>query len=207
MKQIKEIYSNNFFEIDSGALNREEILEDIARLLKFKIKSKRPKRPASILMVSGDKNQRRNVGQRLAKRYGFVFVSAYDLLADQISRNTEVGRLALNKIKNRQLIDDNIMNGLIQNRLSQVDCQMQGFVLEGYPKTQGQVVSLKDIYIQPSLVVMLEGGKVLQSEILKELNDKHEKVMCKIGNVSEDHAFDKVCFTLENSWFYEKIFR
>ena len=55
------------------------------------------------------------------------------------------------------------MNGLIQNRLSQVDCQMQGFILEGYPKTYGQVVSLKDIYIKPSLIVMMDGGKAIES--------------------------------------------
>lgn len=47
------------------------------------------------------------------------------------------------------------MNGLIQSRLSQVDSQMQGFVLEGYPRTENQAVSLKDIYIQPSLIVLL----------------------------------------------------
>jgi hypothetical protein len=32
-------------------------------------------------------------------------------------------------MRQKQLIDDSIMNGLIQNRLSQVDCQMQGYVL------------------------------------------------------------------------------
>ena len=32
---------------------------------------------------------------------------------------------------------------------------MQGFVLEGYPKTQGQVIALKDIYLQPTMIVML----------------------------------------------------
>lgn len=149
--------------------------------------------------MSGGKDNRTNIGKKLAKRYGFVYVSAHDLLADQISKNTEVGRLALSKIKEKTLIDDNIINGLVQNRLSQVDCQMQGFILEGYPKTHGQVVSLKDIYIQPSLIVMLEGGKPLPSEILKELNEKHEKVICKVGNVSDEQAFEKVCFTLENS--------
>jgi hypothetical protein len=39
-------------------MNREEILEDMARLLKFKIKNKRPKRPAAILVMGGSKDQR-----------------------------------------------------------------------------------------------------------------------------------------------------
>ena len=51
---------------------------------------------------------------------------------------------------------DSIINGLIQSRLSQVDAQMQGFVLEGYPRTEGQAVSLKDVYIQPSLIAIIE---------------------------------------------------
>ena len=47
------------------------------------------------------------------------------------------------------------MNGLIQSRISQVDSQMQGFVLEGYPLTEGQAVTLKEAYLQPSLVAVL----------------------------------------------------
>lgn len=63
-------------------------------------------------------------------------------------------------------MDDNIVNGLVQSRLSQVDCQLQGFVLEGYPKTKDQVVALKDIYIQPTMIVLIEGGKSLSGDIL-----------------------------------------
>lgn len=53
------------------------------------------------------------------------------------------------------MMEDNIVNGLVQSRLSQVDCQLQGFVLEGYPQSFGQVVALKDIYIQPTMIVLI----------------------------------------------------
>lgn len=86
-------------------------------------------------------------------------------------------------------MEDNIVNGLVQSRLSQVDCQLQGFVLEGYPRTQGQAVALKDIYIQPTMVALLEGGLQLTSEVLKELNEKHEKILNKLGAISEETAF------------------
>ena len=62
-------------------------------------------------------------------------VMARDQLSEQIAKNTEVGRLVLDNIKRKTLVKDSIMNGLIQSRLSQVDAQMQGFVLEGYPRT------------------------------------------------------------------------
>jgi adenylate kinase len=155
VQQIKDIYPNNYFEIDCSTSSREDILEDIARLLRFKIKSKRPKRPASILILGGKKEQRGNIAKKLAKRYGFVLAMAREQLSDQISRNTEVGRLVLDNIRRKTLVKDSIMNGLIQSRLSQVDAQMQGFVLEGFPRTEGQAVSLKDVYIQPTLIAVL----------------------------------------------------
>ena len=76
-------------------------------------------------------------------------------MAEQIAKNTEVGRLVLDNIKRKTLVKDSIMNGLIQSRISQVDSQMQGFVLEGYPLTEGQAVTLKEAYLQPSLVAVL----------------------------------------------------
>lgn len=129
IQQIKDIYPNNYFEIDCSVGSREDILEDIARLLKFKIKAKRPKRPASILVLGGKKDQRVNVCKKLARRYGFVLALAREQLSDQISKNSEVGRLVLDNIRRKTLVKDSIMNGLIQSRLSQVDAQMQGFVL------------------------------------------------------------------------------
>ena len=48
---------------------------------------------------------------------------------DQIAKKTEVGKLAVSYIEKGQLIPDNIMNGLINDRVSQVDCHIQGFVI------------------------------------------------------------------------------
>ena len=76
IQQIKEIYPNNYFEIDCTQGSREDILEDIARLLKFKIKSKRPKRPASVLVLGGTQLTRTTLAKKLAKRYGFVLAMA-----------------------------------------------------------------------------------------------------------------------------------
>ena len=88
IQQIKEIYPNNYFEIDCSKGSREDILEDIARLLKFKIKAKRPKRPAAVLIVRGNQETRVTVTKKLARRYGFVPVMARDQLAEQIAKNT-----------------------------------------------------------------------------------------------------------------------
>jgi hypothetical protein len=60
----------------------------MARLLKFKIKSKRPKRPVAILVVGGTKQQSTDVSKKLSKRFGFTYISARELLIDQVGKNT-----------------------------------------------------------------------------------------------------------------------
>jgi 2-phosphoglycerate kinase len=76
IQQIKEIYPNNYFEVDCSQGSREYILDDIARLLKFKIRSKRPKRPAAVLIIGGNQSTRTTVAKKLARRFGFALVLA-----------------------------------------------------------------------------------------------------------------------------------
>lgn len=159
---MKEAYKNCFFQVDCSA-NKTETIEEMARLLKYKIRTNRPTRPASILICGPPGSGRSSLGKMLAKKYGFVYVSSEALLADQIAKKTEVGRIALNAMKSGELgkeyfyeVSDDIMNGLIHNRVSQVDCHLQGYVLEGFPKTDVQINSLPDLKIQPTLVVVLD---------------------------------------------------
>jgi adenylate kinase len=144
--QVKDIYRNCYFEIDSST-SKEDTVEEMARLLKFKIRPNRPNRTASILVCGPPGSGRSSLGKMLAKKYGFVYVSSESLLSDHINRKTEVGRIALNAIKDGELVGDDIMNGIIHNRISQVDCHLQGFVLEGFPKTEVQINSLPDLKI------------------------------------------------------------
>ena len=98
------------------------------------------------------------------------------------------------------MVKDTIMNGLIQSRLAQVDAQIQGFVLEGFPRTEGQAVSLKDSVMQPSLVAVIEEGNSTSSEVMKQINERHQSVVLKIAaGHSEDQIYEKICFQLENN--------
>jgi hypothetical protein len=45
----------------------------------------------------------------------------------------------------------------------------------------GQVVTLKDVYLQPTMIVMFEGGKQLPNDVMKHLNERYEKVINKLG--------------------------
>lgn len=53
-------------------------------------------------------------------------------------------------------IPDEIILRLIDTRLRQSDCRVNGWVLDGFPQTEAQVNLLRSMRIKPSLVVLFE---------------------------------------------------
>jgi len=54
------------------------------------------------------------------------------------------------------LVDDRIVSQLITERLKKPDCQINGWVLDGYPTSQSQIEELVKVGLSPQLVVALE---------------------------------------------------
>ena len=51
---------------------------------------------------------------------------------------------------------DDIISALTNHRIQQPDCQIHGYLVDGYPKTLIQLETLKKINIIPNLIVILE---------------------------------------------------
>jgi adenylate kinase len=79
--------------------------------------------------------------QRLQAKYGVPQVSSGDLLRDAVARGTELGRQAKAVMDAGQLVSDEIVLGLIRDRLSRPDAA-QGFILDGFPRNIDQANSL-----------------------------------------------------------------
>ena len=60
-------------------------------------------------------------------------------------------------------VPDEIINGLVHERIRQVDCHIQGYILDGFPKNLVQLLNLEDMKITPSLIVILEASDELVS--------------------------------------------
>lgn len=79
--------------------------------------------------------------QRLQAKYGVPQVSSGDLLRDAVARGTELGLQAKSVMDAGQLVSDDIVLGLIRERLSRPDAA-QGFILDGFPRNIEQANSL-----------------------------------------------------------------
>ncbi|CAD8094357.1 unnamed protein product [Paramecium sonneborni] len=153
LKQVKQIYKNQYFQVD-GEKNYE--LEDMAQLLKYKLYDNAPKRALRIVVIGPPGSGRSTLAKKLSSKYGFIYISTRELISNLINKKGTSGKEAFEKVSKGDLVDDRIVNALIKERVNQTDCQMQGFVLDGYPKTEKQLESLNELNIQATLMVIID---------------------------------------------------
>jgi len=80
----------------------------------------------------------------MVKRLGLSHISTGVLLRSATQRGTELGLKAKSIIESGELVPDEIMSGMIEERLSQDDVA-DGFILDGYPRNLAQARSLDDV--------------------------------------------------------------
>ena len=75
--------------------------------------------------------------RELGKRMQVPHISTGEMFRAQIAAGTEIGRQAQDIMGRGDLVPDEWVNQLVQQRLEQPDCR-RGFVLDGYPRTRVQ---------------------------------------------------------------------
>ena len=81
--------------------------------------------------------------QRIEKSHGLVQLSTGDMLRDAVVSQTEIGRQAGRLMDAGKLVPDDVVIGLIKERIVEEDCQ-EGFILDGFPRTIVQAERLTE---------------------------------------------------------------
>lgn len=81
--------------------------------------------------------------QFIMEKYGIPQISTGDMLRAAIKAGTELGKQAKSVIDAGQLVSDEIILGLVKERIAQEDCA-KGFLLDGFPRTIPQADGLKE---------------------------------------------------------------
>src|SRR3981189_3139348 len=82
--------------------------------------------------------------QRLVKRHGIVQLSTGELLRAAVAAQTPVGLKAKDIMASGGLVPDEIVIGIISDRLDQPDAA-KGFILDGFPRTVPQAEALDEL--------------------------------------------------------------
>ena len=83
-------------------------------------------------------------GHRLAKHYRIPEISTGDLLREAVASGTSLGKAAKVVMDAGQLVSDEIVLGVIRERLSRSDAR-KGFILDGFPRNLTQAEQLDEL--------------------------------------------------------------
>jgi len=82
--------------------------------------------------------------KRLASRFDIPHISTGDMLREAVADGTELGRQAAPIMASGGLVSDDLMIGIINERMAKADAQ-KGFILDGFPRTLVQAEKLDGI--------------------------------------------------------------
>lgn len=82
--------------------------------------------------------------KKLVDFYGIPQISTGDILRANVGKGTELGFAAKAYMDKGELVPDEVLIGIIKNRLKEPDCK-RGFILDGYPRTVSQADALEVI--------------------------------------------------------------
>jgi adenylate kinase len=110
--------------------------------------------PVRLVMLGAPGAGKGTQAERFARNRGVPRVSTGDILRDAVQAGSELGRASKAIMESGQLIGDDIMIAIVQERLGRPDASA-GFVLDGFPRTVAQAFALDGILRNgPPLVVV-----------------------------------------------------
>jgi adenylate kinase len=116
--------------------------------------------------------------QRLVQRFGIPQISTGDLLRSAVARGTDYGRRAKAAMDSGQLVVDEIVLGIIRERLAEGDA-VRGFILDGFPRNLAQAQALQTMLVgigaALDAVVLFE---VDYDQIIKRISGRRSCPQC-----------------------------
>src|SRR5437773_10636167 len=109
--------------------------------------------------------------QRLAAQEKIPQISTGDILREAVKRGTPLGLKAKTFMDAGKLVPDDVIIGLVDERLQQPDCD-RGFLLDGFPRTVAQGKALDAMLATSGHDGLVVGIEVPEEELLRRLTGR-----------------------------------
>jgi len=106
--------------------------------------------------------------QFLTKKFDIPQISTGDMLRAAIKAGTELGKQAKEAIDAGQLVTDEIIIGMVKERIAQADCE-NGFLLDGFPRTVPQADAVAEAGVEIDAVIEID---VPDTEIINRMSGR-----------------------------------
>lgn len=112
--------------------------------------------------------------EKIVDKFGIPAISTGNILRAAVKDGTEMGIKAKSFMDAGQLVPDEVVIGIIKDRLKENDCE-NGFILDGFPRTIPQAQALEDAGIEIDKVVDIE---VPDEKITKRMSGRRVCAKC-----------------------------
>ena len=105
---------------------------------------------------------------RLSRHYVVPHVATGDTFRAAVRSGSEFGQKAKQYLDAGDLVPDEVVIGMVKERLTRDDTTHRGFILDGFPRTVGQADALMQILVPRTLDVVIN-LEIITSEVLGRL--------------------------------------
>ena len=193
IRAVEDIFSGFYCEIPVDKFNEDiEVVDELAKLLKFKNKTNAARRPPRIILATPPCLDKNGIAERVCNQLKIIHVNIMDLLRKEIGKKNENSKIILEYLEKNELVDDKIVLKLLEDRLFCSDCMINGWIVTGFPKSDLQINFMEKLNpeIKPSLIAVVDTDSKIIEEKAKKI--KYDPKTGKYYKEIEENKYESV---------------
>ena len=159
LKALKDIFNGYYQEVDVDKFEQQfDIVDALANLLKYKIKSSEARNPPRIMLIIPPCFNKKRIGMKVSSKLKISNVDVMDLLKREIEKKNENSKNILDALDRNDTVDNKYVLKFLEERLYSSDCMINGWVITGFPKSELQINYMDHMKseIRPNLIVLID---------------------------------------------------
>ena len=190
---VEDVFSGFYCEIPVDKYSDEdEIVNELANLLKFKNKTNAARKPPRIVLTTPPAMDKNGIAKNICNELKIIHVNVIDLLKKEIAKKNENSKIILSYLEKNDLVEDKFLLKLIEERLFSSDCMINGWILTGFPRSESQINFMEKMTpeIKPSLIAVVD---MEQKNIIdKAKKIKYDPKTGKIYLEKEENKYESI---------------
>jgi adenylate kinase len=126
---------------------------------------------ANVIMLGPPGAGKGTQGERFAMGHRIPRIATGEILRDAVHADTDIGRAAKIVMDRGELVGDDVMIGIVRERLARPDA-LNGFVLDGFPRTVAQAKALDELMAGRSNPLIVLDIVVPEAELARRLGSR-----------------------------------
>uniref|UniRef100_A0A6B2LGU8 Adenylate kinase active site lid domain-containing protein n=1 Tax=Arcella intermedia TaxID=1963864 RepID=A0A6B2LGU8_9EUKA len=113
------------------------------------------KKAHSLLLCGAPGSGKGTQCELLVDRYNYVHLSTGDILREEVKNGTPLGVKAKSFMDKGELVPDEVMIGIVNEKIQSPEIEKRGWILDGFPRTDVQAKALTAAGANPEKIIIL----------------------------------------------------